>query len=80
MRARCCFALAPFEILDVLLVVALEPHHLRVTLEGEYVGRNAIQKPAVVGDHHGAAREAHERLLECAQRLNIEIVSRLIEK
>src|ERR1700752_1731314 len=68
---------APPEIPDVLLVIALEPHHLRVAIEGEDVRGDAIEKPAIVGDHHGAAGEAQQRLLERAQRLDVQVVGRL---
>ena len=40
----------------------------------------AIEEPAVVGDHHGAAGEIEERLLEGAQRLDVEVVGRLVEQ
>src|SRR5215469_16867175 len=42
-------------VLDVLLVVALEPDHLRVALEGEHVGGDTVEEPAIVRDHDGAA-------------------------
>ena len=40
----------------VIGVVALEPLDLAVALEGEDVGGDAVEKPAVVGDDDGAAR------------------------
>src|SRR5690348_6024662 len=73
-------ALAPTEILDVFLVIALEPNHLRVAFEGEDVGSDAIEEPAIVRDHHRAAREGEQRLLERPQCLHVEIVGRLIEQ
>src|ERR1700752_4205955 len=79
-RLRGILAPAAPEVLDVLLVIAFEPRHLRVALEGEDVGRNAVEEPAVVGDHHRAAGEAEQRLLERAQRLDVEIVGRLVEQ
>src|SRR5512138_860075 len=46
------------------LVVALEPHHLAVALEGEDVRGDAIEEPAVVrGDQH-AAGELGDRLFQ----------------
>jgi hypothetical protein len=44
------------------------------------VGCNAVEKPAVVRDHDRAAREAHQRLLERTQRLDVEVVGRLVEQ
>src|SRR5690606_19962001 len=41
----------------VLRVVALEPHHLTVALEGEDVRGDTVQEPAVVRDDDGAAGE-----------------------
>jgi hypothetical protein len=64
----------------VVLVVALEPDHLAVALERQHVGGDAVQEPAVVADHDGAAREADERLLERAQRVHVEVVGRLVEQ
>src|SRR5215211_3862051 len=51
-------------VLLVGLEVALEPDDLRVTLEGEHGRFDAVQEPAVVGDHYGAAGERQQRLLE----------------
>src|SRR4051812_49127390 len=45
-------------VLLVGLEVALEPRHLGVALEREHVGRDPVQEPAIVGDHHRAAGEA----------------------
>src|SRR5207244_12162307 len=45
-------------VLLVLGVVALEPDHPAVALEGQDVGRDPVQEPAVVADHGGAAGEA----------------------
>src|SRR2546429_9505274 len=48
----------------VVLVVSFEPHHLAVAFEREHVRRDAIEKPPVVADHDGTAREAQERFFE----------------
>ncbi len=37
------------------LVVALEPDNLAVAFEGHDVRGDAVEDPAVVADHHGAA-------------------------
>src|SRR5579864_1663024 len=80
MRLQGLRSAASLEVGDVFLIIPLEPHHLRIALEGEDVGRDAIEEPAVVGDHHGAARKGEQRLLERAQRLHVEIVGGLIEQ
>src|SRR5688572_26410374 len=67
-------------VLFVSLVVALEPHGFAVTLEGEDVGGDAVEEPAIVGDHHGATGERQQRLFERAQRVDVEIVGRLVEQ
>src|SRR5438046_4885247 len=67
-------------VLEVVGIVALEPHGLRIAFEGQDVGRHAVEEPAVVRDHHRAARKAEQRALERAQRLDVEVVGRLIEQ
>jgi hypothetical protein len=44
------------------------------------VGRHAVEEPAVVADDDRAAGELEERLLERAQRVDVEIVRRLVEE
>src|SRR4051812_15458114 len=51
-------------VLLVLVVGALEPDDLGVTLESQDVRRHPVEKPAIVGDHDRAAGEREERLLE----------------
>ena len=51
----------------VLLVVAprsFEPFHPAVAFEGEDVGGDAVEEPAVVGDDQDTAGEAQDRFLE----------------
>ena len=59
-------------LLVIGLVVALEPGHLAVALEGEDVGRHAIEEPAVMADDHGAAAEVRQALLQRAQGGHVE--------
>ena len=76
-------AAAPEQLAAVLLVgleVALEPPHLRVALEGEHVRGDAVEEPAVVGDDHRAAGECEQRVLERAQRVDVEIVRGLVQQ
>src|SRR3954453_14086124 len=67
-------------VLLVGLEVPLEPHDLRVALEGEHVRGDAVEEPAIVGDDHRAAREVEQRLLERAQGVDVEVVGRLVEQ
>src|SRR5579883_546003 len=64
----------------IVLEVALEPLDVAVALEGEHVGRDAIEKPAIVADDDGAAGEVLEGLLESAQGVDIEVIGRLVEQ
>ncbi len=77
--SRIIAATAP-QVLDVVLVVALEPDHFGIALEGQDVRGDAVEEPAVVRDHHCAAREVQQRILERAQRLHVQIVGRLVEQ
>src|SRR5215470_9135533 len=61
-------------VLLVVLVVALEPLDVAIALEGEDVGGDAVEEPAVVADDDGAAGEVFQRFLQCAQRVDVEIV------
>ena len=62
------------------LEVALEPAHLRVALEREHVRGDAVQKPPVVRHHDGTARKREQRLLQRPQRVDVEVVGRLVEQ
>ena len=64
----------------VVLVVALEPHRLAVAFEREDVRGDAIEKPAIVADDHGAAGVVEQRLFERAQRVDVEVVGRFVEQ
>src|SRR3954469_8670568 len=67
-------------VLLVVLEVALEPEPLRVALVGEDVRRHPVEEPAVVADDHGAARELQQRALQTGQRLDVQVVRRLVEE
>src|SRR6516165_3552826 len=64
----------------VIAVVALEPDNLAVALEGEDVGGDSVEKPAVVGNDDRAAGKVEQRLLQRAQCVDIEIVGRLVKE
>src|SRR5436190_3660661 len=79
LRLGALFAQALLLVGLVLLVVAVEESPLRVAFGGEDVGRDAVEEPAVVADHHDRSRELEQRILERAQRLDVEVVRRLVE-
>src|SRR5688500_6625691 len=62
------------------VVVAFEPAHAAVALEDQEVRRDAVEEPAVVADNDDATREVEDRLLERAQRVDVEVVRRLVEQ
>ena len=64
----------------VVAEVALEPAHLAVALEGEDVGGDPVEEPPVVADDDRAAGERLERVLQGAQRVDVEVVGRLVEQ
>src|ERR1700724_3947683 len=64
----------------VILIVPLEPYRRAVALEREDVGRDAIEKPSIVADHDGAAGEVEQRVLQRPERVDVEIVGRLVEQ
>ena len=62
------------------LVVAFAPDGLAVALEGEDVRGDAVEEPAVVADDHGAAAEVEQGVFQGAQRIDVEVVGRLVEQ
>ena len=64
----------------VVLEVALEPFDVAVALERQDMGGDAVEEPAVVADDDGAAGEILQRLFQRAQRIDVEIVGRLVEQ
>src|SRR6202040_2498665 len=60
--------------------IALEPLDMAVALKGEDMRGDTVQKPAIVADDHGATGKVLQRLLERTQRIDIEIVGRLVEQ
>src|SRR5207237_6254671 len=64
----------------VVLIVPLEPDDAAVALEGQDVRGDAIEEPAIVADDDGAAGVVEQRLLERAQRVDVEVVGRLVEQ
>ena len=63
----------------VVFVIALEPRDSAVTLECEDVRRDAVEEPAIMRDHDGAAGEVEQGFFERTQRLDVEVVGRFVE-
>ena len=57
----------------VLGEVSAEEGDLAVALEGEHVGRDAVEEPAVVGDDDDTSGELIERVLERAQGVDVNL-------
>ena len=71
---------AAFLVFLVISKVAFEPFDVAAAFEGEHMGRDAIQKKAVMRDDHRAAGEILQGLFKCAKSVDIEIVGRLVEQ
>ena len=67
-------------ILFVLGVISLKKRHLAVALKREDMGRDPIEEPAIMRNHDRTAGKVDERVFESTQRIDVEIVRRLIEK
>src|SRR5512137_772711 len=80
MRLGSLFAEAFLLVVLVLAVVAVEEGPLRVALGGQDVRGDAVEEPAIVRYDEHAACELEQRFLERAQRLDVEVVRRLVEK
>jgi hypothetical protein len=66
-------------VLFIILEIALEPFDVALAFEGEDVGCDAVEEPAVVADDDGAAGEILQRFLERTQRIDVEVVGRLVQ-
>src|SRR5712664_93788 len=64
----------------IILEIAFEPFDMAVAFEGKDVGGDTVEEPAVMADDHGAAGEILQRLFQRAQRVDVEIVGRLVEQ
>src|SRR5207253_7932206 len=80
MRPICLNAQAFFALGFVAGVVAFEPDDFTFTFEGEDMGGNPVEKPAIVCYHDGAACKTFQALLQRADRMNVQIVGRLVEE
>src|SRR5438270_5870303 len=61
-------------------VVALDGMHAAVALEDEQMRGDPVEEPAIVADDGDAAREIEDRLLQGAERVDVEVVGGLVEE
>jgi len=64
----------------VVGVAALEEEDVAIALEGEDVGADAVEEPAVVADDDGTAGEALQAFLQGSQGVDIDVVGGLVEE
>jgi hypothetical protein len=64
----------------VVRVIPFEPIYLAIAFEGQDVGGNAVQKPAVVRNDDRAAGEIIKSVFQGAQGIDIQIVGRFVEQ
>src|ERR1700733_12232698 len=80
MRDDAVDAEAALLVFLVIGEIALEPFDVAVAFEGQHVRGDAVEEEAVVADDDGAAGEIEQGLLERAQRVDVEVVGRLVEQ
>ena len=71
---------AAFAFFFVGLEVAVADVDVAVAFEGDDVGGDAVEEPAVVADDDDAAGEVDDGFFQGAQGVDIEIVSRFVEQ
>ncbi len=64
----------------ILGIIPVEPDDLAVAFEGEHVGCDAVEKPAVVADDHGAPGKILQGLFQGAHGVYVQVVGRLIKE
>src|ERR1700694_2892977 len=80
MRLVGLFSEAPATVGFVVGEVALEPADLRLAFEDQYMGGYPVEEPSVVADHHRAAGELQQRILEGSQGVDVQIIGGLVEE
>ena len=64
-------AFPSLQVLDVALIIPLEPHCFGVSLECQNVRSDAVQEPPIVRDHYHASWKIDERFLQRTKRVEI---------
>ena len=62
------------------LVVPFAPDRFAVAFKSQDVRGDAVEEPAVVADDHGAAAEIEQGFFQRAQRVDVQVVGRLVEQ
>src|SRR5699024_6610296 len=75
----------PFHLVFLIArEVALEPVPVRGVLLGAFVGEDvggdSVEEPQVVRDHHGAAGEVQQCVLQGAEGFDVEVVRRFVQE
>ncbi len=70
---------SPFVVFLVFRVITVKEQDLAVSLKGQDVRADAVQKPAVVADYDDASGKALQRVFQRAQCVDIQIVGRLVK-
>ena len=73
-------AFALLKILEVTRIVARKPMHMTIALEGHDMGRDPVEKPAIMGDNNRATGKSLQRFFQRANRIHIEIIGGLVEQ
>lgn len=78
MRPVGFFAEAFFPVGFVFAVIAVEPDNGTVALEGQDVCDDTVEEPSIVAAHHAAPAEALQSFFQCAQRIDVQVIGRLV--
>ena len=73
-------AQALFAVGFVFRPVAIKENNLAVAFKGQDMGGNAVQEPAVVADHHGAAAEIFQGFFQRSQGVDVQVVGGLVQE
>ena len=73
-------ALPPAEILAIRGIIAVDPPGAPVLLEGQDMGGHPVEEPSVVADDHGAPGEALQGVLQGPERVDVQVVRRLVQE
>ena len=69
-----------FAALLIDVEIAFADMHIAITLKGDDVRRQPIEKPPVVRDHHHAAGKIGDSLFKLPKRVDVEIVRRFVKQ
>jgi len=69
-----------FSVRFVFRIISVEPDDLTLPFKGEDVRRNAVEEPAIMADHQGAAGKIFQGFLQGAHGVDVEVVRRLVQQ